>query len=123
MKMKTERDFKAEELYELTEIKYAEQFTKWTNDLSKCTLDNEDDFENSACIATKMVYGKCLLDVIHGLDMNIEEINQVLQLMNNENSFSKFVELFISLGAEPSTQSISKYFWLVIHTIMWYEHK
>lgn len=121
--MKTERDFKAEELYELIELKYAEQFTRWVNELSECTLDSDDGFENSADIATKMIYSKCLLDVIHGIDMSLEEINQVLQLINSGHSFSSFVELFISFGAEPTTQSISKCFCLVIHTVMWYRHK
>lgn len=123
MKMKTERDFRAEELYDIIELKYAEQFTQWAKALSEYTLDNDDGLEQSASIATKIAYAKCLLDAIHEMDMSLEEINQIFQLLDNGHSFSSFVDLFISFGIELNTKSIGKCFLLVLHTIMWYKLK
>lgn len=122
MKLKNERDFRAEELYDLIELKYAEQFSKWSTELGKCTLDSDEVLEKSAYTAKKIVYSKCLLDAVHQLDMDINEIEQAIKLISSENSIESIAELLIGFGVESTPQSLSKHFKMLIHTTLWYEH-
>lgn len=120
MKFKTERDFKAEELYELVEIKYAEQLKAMVTEMNECAQSSESILDGTASVANKIVYGKCILDAIHRMELSIDEIEQMLQLMSSENAILNIIELLISFNAEPTTDSIEKHLRYVTHTLLWY---
>lgn len=120
MRFKTERDFKAEELYELIETKYAEQLKAMVAEMNECAQSSESILDGTASIANRIVYGKCLLDAVHRMELSIEEVEQMLQLMSSENAISNIIELLISFNAEPTTNSVERHLRYVTHTLLWY---
>lgn len=123
MKFKTEREFKAEEMYDLFEYKYSEQLKAWISEINSCQTDQLNFIDKSAELARKMVYGKYLLDVVHTVDLELEEINQAIKIMSGERKYSSVVDAFIKFGVEPTLQSVNKYFKLVLKVTLWYEQE
>lgn len=123
MKFKTDRDFKAEEMYELFETGYVEHYKKWTAELAECRFEDTDEIDSCSKLAEKLVYAKCLLDSVHTLDLNIGEMDQAIKVMSNKDSYSSLIDLFMDFGALPTVQSVSEYFRLVVRVLLWHESK
>jgi len=121
MKIRSERDFKAEEMYNLFEVKCTEQIKEWMCAQSNSALESIEDIEDSVDIAKRIVYGRYLLDAVHTVDLNLDEINQAIKIMSDGRTYSDVVDAFIKFGAEPTLQSMTKYFKLVLQITMWYE--
>lgn len=120
MKFKTERDFKAEELYELVETKYAEQLKAMVTEMNECAQSSESILDGTVSVANKIIYGKCLLDAIHRMELSIDEVEQMLQLISSENAISNIIGLLMSLNAEPTAGSVEKHLKYITHTLLWY---